>query len=440
MHKRIMTNRLFISLFWPLSALLLTILSRLFFSFGPEYSGGMYYILCVLFLSALTLVRNKYFEFEEFHIPLAVFILGVIILCFGDPLYENDHYRYLWEGRVFFYGGNPYIFPPNSAELKDIFFKYKGSISFDNLTTVYPPLALVWFGIAGIFPFEIALRIMMVLNSALVYILLRNLKNLVKPWHLIIVLPILQKEFIQAIHIDLFAFMFVLPILVGTNLKKYKYIVFLCLSFWTKLLGIAFWPFIIFMHRKKQKASFYILWTLIPISLVIAIQLITGDFGKLTGVQKFSEFWVWNPGFFNILVLGFDLVYRGARSITFYFFGGYLVLLAVWILYLLKIQKGYLGLKQVTLFIYCIFAGLMFFTPVYNGWYCIWFLIPAMLLRLNAGVFYAVFSVFCYTSYGSQEYLPWAALLTHIWFPISMYELFYRHKKKHHLPISIGPH
>ena len=45
----------------------------------------------------------------------------------------------------------------------------------------------------------------------------------------------------------------------------------------------------------------------------------------------------------------------------------------------------------------------MFFTPVYNAWYGIWFLLPGLLLGNISSVMYVMFSSWGYIYYGHQD-------------------------------------
>ncbi|MBK25740.1 MAG: hypothetical protein CME70_17205 [Halobacteriovorax sp.] len=419
-----------ISTLWLLTCFILTTLGIVFKSPGPEYDGGIYYIaFTLLFLVVVLALHNKKL-LESFELPIGVFIFGVVTLLFSEPLYENDHYRYLWEGNALFRGENPYLHPPNSSVLDHLVFSGRERIGFDHLTTVYPPIGIIWFGIGGIFGLDIGLRVLMVLNAVLVFFCFSKLKSLVKPWMLVAVFPIMGKEFIQAIHIDLLAAFFFLLFLTQKKKNFSKSLIFIFFSIWTKILGVAAIPFLLFKSTSGFKESIkrIIPLTVVASSLPLFMHWMVG-LEKLKGLREFTIDWVWNPGFYSILTRVLDIMDDEARQITAYFYAGFIIMLGIFCLRELLKKNWNFEQEFCLKMFYLIFAGLMFFTPVYNGWYAIWFMFPAMLLGLNTGVIYGIFSVFCYTHYGFADYHWVGELLTHIWFPISVHASFWKNQQ-----------
>lgn len=420
-----------ISILWLVSCAVLTALGIIFKSPGPEYDGGIYYISFSMIFLGLVYYLSKTEKLNKFDLPISVFVIGVVTVLFSEPLYENDHYRYLWEGNAFLRGENPYLHAPNHGALDHLKFTFRERIGYDHLTTVYPPLAIIWFGLGGIFDLNIGLRILMLFNSVLVLFCFMRLKDKVAPWMLVALFPILIKEFIQAIHIDLLAAFFFLLFMMEEKGRFQKWIVFVLLSIWTKVLGVAALPFILFKQVSDKKE---ILKRIVPvfvagISLPLFLEWFVG-LEKLKGVREFTIDWVWNPGFYSVLTRTFDMFDEPARQLTGVFYGGFIFFLTL--ICLREIFLKWTLSKDFCLrMFYLIFAGLMFFTPVYNGWYAIWFIFPALLLNLKTGLLYGIFSVFCYTHYGFSDYHAWAEFITHIWFPLSVYELF----KNRHLQI-----
>lgn len=426
MNKNIITSTL-----WLVSCLTICGLGIIFKAPGPEYSGGIYYILFTILIALVSFTLCKTKKLETFELPLSVFIVGVIIVLFSEPLFENDHYRYLWEGNAFLRGENPYLNAPNSTLLDHLKFSTRGRIGFDHLTTVYPPIAIIWFGIGGLFGPEVGLRILMLFNAALVFFCFKKLAAVTRPWMLAALFPFFIKEFIQAIHIDLLAAFFFLLYLMEKKVSFKKRLVFIFFSIWIKVLGVAAIPFLIFQKRSSSTSIFkrVTLGLLVTISLPIFLDWYVG-IEKLIGVKAFSIGWVWNPGFYSLLTRAFDLYDGPARELTGYFYASFIFILAMICLVKLFKEKWQLKDSFSLKFFYLIFSGLMFFTPVYNGWYAIWFVFPALLLKLNSGVLYGLFSAFSYIHYGHADYHWLGEGLTHIWFPVSIFELALRSKSK----------
>jgi alpha-1,6-mannosyltransferase len=415
-----------INYLWILSSLLITFVSLLGYKGNPRLEDSslffffqVSYFLIVWFLDKKNLIsavklKKKYY------------LIGVVLILFSQPLFENDHYRYIWEGRVFANGGNPYTDAPNASTLNGIDYNKKESIGFKHLTTVYPPASILWFSVGGAFSsnYRVGLIILMILNSILVFILLKRIENYISStWLLILIIPLLQKEYIQSIHIDLFAFMFVFPFLLDKNRNYFKSWILIFLSIFSKVIGIFFvYPFIMKHYlEKKRKVSFWFL----NLSLLFSFPLFYFYLTKINGVNGFEAFsreWVWNPGFYSLLTRLFLIEENMARTISFVSFIVFVSLLGIVSLSCYMRNKFMFEKTELWILTYLFFSSLIFFTPVYNAWYVIWFLVPALLLNLKFGVFYAFFSFTCYMKYLNPDWLPYGELMGHIFFLPSVFE------------------
>ncbi|QUV92292.1 hypothetical protein [Chloracidobacterium aggregatum] len=79
-------------------------------------------------------------------------VLGVlfrVLLLPVPPLTSTDVFRYVWDGKVFVWTGNPYRCAPVSDELRSLRDGYVfPHINHPELPTIYPPLAQVLFAVA----------------------------------------------------------------------------------------------------------------------------------------------------------------------------------------------------------------------------------------------------------------------------------------------------
>ena len=421
-------------IFWPISGITLCVLSKIFFMPGERFTNGQYLIAFYLIYTTFVLIYHKIKRFEAGPIRFSFFLIGVIFLLFSSPILENDHYRYLWEGRVLFFGKNPYLFSPNSDVLNNIEYNARNLIAYPKLTTVYPPLALLWFGAGGIISsnYKFGLIVLMIFNSVLAYIFLKKLQQFgVKTYQLVLIFPLIQKEYIQAIHIDFMASMFILPILLTPRPNTMKVAIrgltLILASIWSKLLGgIYLISYLFFTPTNIRKKHFYILFALFcALSLPLFFLVFIKHFEVLSGAIAFSEKWIWNPGFYLILVKGLNIGRHFSRNITFYSYLIYLLVIIIGILKYFK-QNGSLNitLKNFHAITYLVFSGMMFFSPVFNSWYSIWFLVPALLIGINSGVFYAIFSVFSYSYYWNKDFIVMGSIINNLWFLISIVEIY----------------
>lgn len=80
-----------------------------------------------------------------------VLLLGLIarLLFLGAPPHlSDDVFRYLWEGTLLSHGGNPFLTPPALVEGLDE--ALRAQVNHPDVSTVYPPLALVWFQVLAL--------------------------------------------------------------------------------------------------------------------------------------------------------------------------------------------------------------------------------------------------------------------------------------------------
>lgn len=86
--------------------------------------------------------------------PLVLGIAAVVrlLLIPLPPTLSDDTLRYVWDGRVFAAGFNPYRWAPESPELAALRDPLWESMPHKEVPTVYPPLALALFTVAGSLP------------------------------------------------------------------------------------------------------------------------------------------------------------------------------------------------------------------------------------------------------------------------------------------------
>lgn len=386
-----------VELAWCLSAMSLTIFSILFASEGPQYQGGPFYIaLNLIFLLFVFFYLRK--KRENFQLGGFYFILGCLCLFLTDPLFENDHFRYLWEGQAWINGINPYRVAAKdvgdviSAPLRE-------KVAFNHLTSVYPLVAQLYFSLFAVFPWKMGLLLMQLTNAVMVFSLFQMLKNRGKSQYLAYCFMFFQKEFIQSVHIDLLAIWMLLFFI----LKKKPWLG-IWTSFQVKIIPLCLLPFLFFqrkewMFQNKGKSFIWLLGTITLTSLIYFS--ILGGFENLTGVFSFGRDWIWNPGFFGWLNRLFPQFSHEMRVVTF------LCWILSWLILQLKVKNDIWVLAFYT------YSSMMFFSPVYNSWYAIWILVPAMMTNLKWGVAYGCMSFWAYLYYGGADFVWFSELCSH---------------------------
>ncbi|MGD8317014.1 MAG: glycosyltransferase 87 family protein [Myxococcales bacterium] len=80
---------------------------------------------------------------------IASSILG-IALVFAPPVMSDDLYRYLWEGRLWLHGLNPYRLAPDDPALTSLRNELWAPINNKSLASIYPPLSQLLFVVAAL--------------------------------------------------------------------------------------------------------------------------------------------------------------------------------------------------------------------------------------------------------------------------------------------------
>ena len=132
-------------------------LHRFFNQFAAIGKTGIhFYIFIFLILSAIYLIstyllfKHRSLRADSKNMLLVIFILAVIFracLLPTDPaVLSKDMYRYIWDGRVQQNGINPYLYPPDANELKELRDnKIYTSLNRKSDPTLYPAGAQIFF-------------------------------------------------------------------------------------------------------------------------------------------------------------------------------------------------------------------------------------------------------------------------------------------------------
>lgn len=79
---------------------------------------------------------------------LGALAFGAVLLV-APPAFSDDLYRYLWEGRLWLEGLNPYQLPPDAPSLAPLRDEVWVQINNKPLTSLYPPFSHAFFALAA---------------------------------------------------------------------------------------------------------------------------------------------------------------------------------------------------------------------------------------------------------------------------------------------------
>lgn len=126
----------------------------------------------------------------------------------APPLLDDDIHRYLWDGKVWASGVDPYLYAPDSFFLEPLRDENHAKIGFPYLRTIYPPLAQALFRLAhGLAPGSAtALKaLLMTFDAITIALLMLLLSRLGLPRERVLLYawnPLVIKELANSGHVD----------------------------------------------------------------------------------------------------------------------------------------------------------------------------------------------------------------------------------------------
>lgn len=305
-------------------------------------------------------------------------------------LYDDDIWRYLWDGHVWANSVNPFLYAPvdsrmdplvtsNSATRGSAHFwdDIRDNINHPRIPTIYPPLAQVVFRIShalapgSVIVLKTILVILDLITISLLWFALPRLR-LPAAWLLLYAWnPLLIKTVAGSGHVDVLAVatlaLTVYFLLIRAKLPAALALAAACLA---KLSPLILLPFAVkrIGWRNSITAAFVILAAYLPF-----LERGTAIF---SGLSRFAREWQFNSGFFlaaQALARPFthdpSLAARGTGLIA-------IVVTAVW---LWRQDDG-----QVATFPHIashLLAALILFSPTVMPWYLVWLLPLAVMSR-----------------------------------------------------------
>ena len=284
-------------------------------------------VSCLLyFVSIFALTRHSKIPKPRIKPLLGLFLLGLAFrLAFvgSEPILEDDTFRYLWDGALLANGSNPFVYPPltfldeaNFTDLPESVASLAKSgantlqqINYPDLTTVYPPVAQLWFAFSywvSPWSFE-AWRGLLILTECLGFVFLilairrmgkLTLWGLIYWWN-----PMVILQFSNGLHVDAvltsFLFLALYLLLSGRAIPA-------CLPL-LAAVGIKLWPIILlpfflkeFWNRKALFFSLTIAFTVGTALLVSPLLLFQAETVG-NGLETYSHLWQMNDGIYTIV-------------------------------------------------------------------------------------------------------------------------------------------
>lgn len=382
-----------------------------------EYFMAQYFI--ITWIGYLTGAGLIDYLLKKKLIKLNVFLIAV---CFipvigTEPLFENDQYRYLWEGKIFSEGFNPWKIAPASKSLDIISFPERDLIGFNKLTSPYSPLAVIYHSWFSHLTYRYAVSAIQIVNIVLSCFVIFILPPM-RPLYLLGIVGLLCKEFAQSIHIDLIAWMF---LYFAVNLLETKKQLSSCIMFGLSTLfkvnGFIAFPWFIVKTYRSRDRKWVLLW--IAILLICLALNFAGPLNQneSSGLSAFLQYWVWHPGLLSIWEIWSSDTYLGVKVLNLVWIGG-ITIFGLILLISSRFEKNWLT---------CVFTFTALARSAFNTWYFPWFGLFGAFAGESLPIIYALMSPFAYIRYAQPDkvLLYFMILITHIWGGIYLFKNFF---------------
>lgn len=345
------------------------------FSVRPEFLSlwVFYALLAICFTLTLTVFT---FSSKQVLTPLRIVFWA---LCFraigflGDPLWEDDFFRYLWDGYRFYEIGSPYGIAPSEffsdGTIPEQFRHLLARINYPDVPTIYGPTAQYSFLLghvlapAKVWPLQL---FYIAVDLALIMILLRfasggiagNRWVLLYAWS-----PLVVKELAFTAHPDGLGAMLLMVALYCRYQQQFSMaVVALALSVGAKVFALLLVPFLLW----RMPFRYWLLF--IFVVLILYGPFIFRGSSDLAGLLVFAKEWQFNSSVYGVMLQWFEpLVVKFMLGVVF------LIVYAQ--LFWRHCQNSIWTIPRGDI----IFGVFFLIAPVVNAWYLLWLLPFAVL-------------------------------------------------------------
>lgn len=282
----------------------------------------------------------------------------------GQPLLEDDWYRYLWDGRLFALDGNPYGQAPiaffNDPTVPPDFANILSLINYPDIPTIYGPvcqylfLLSYWIDPGQLWPIKLGLIVADLITLRLLLHLVTPRQALLYAW-----CPLLIFEMGFNAHPESLGICFLVAAVWAKRRNHLNWVpVLLALAGGTRIFSLAMAPLLL-VHRPLRLAATFGA-TLAALYSVFWFQ---GSAADLSVLFTFAAQWEFNSSLYAVFS---SLVGRlGAAWLGWALFGGF------YLWYLRRFMHRTAEIPRGD----WIFGAFFLVSPVVNPWYLLW-LVP----------------------------------------------------------------
>jgi hypothetical protein len=340
-----------------------------------------------------------------------------LVLIPSQPLFDDDIYRYIWDGKVFAHGFNPFIHAPASESLSFLRDANWAKVNYPDVRTIYPPVAQLIFGflhllgLGSVVGIKVAFLLFDV-GTMLAVTRLLDLLGRPRSWVLIYAWsPLAMKEFANSGHLEP---VILLPLLLAVycwvRRKPNESIggVWLGLSAMVKLFPVLLMPLAFRMGRWKSVG-----WSMTAM-IVLSLPFVGAGSRAFSGAVAYSRYWEFNDGAFALLASGERHLF-GFGPGTPVWISKLLVAVIVAAYSIYSVHRlnpmDRVGVIQTAR---NLLALLILLAPTANPWYVCW-LLPFLAVVPNSGLLLLCVSCnLSYLYYVSLSFPHWIPMLEYL--------------------------
>jgi len=289
---------------------------------NPGTHALLQVLFCAFVMISSALAALARFHRDKLTIPLGWIFTTAIILRLlsltGEPLFEDDYFRYMWDGYQTVTTKDPYSLAPEAffdREVPEQFEPILSLINYPEIATVYGPVTQ-WIFASGYLLEPASVRPLQALAAIadllIMFILVKlGARNalLLYAWS-----PLMLKEFSLTAHPDIFAILFMLVSVHAMHSRRAALAgIALALAFGAKVFAILVLPFLLTSGWQRDLSLKRLAGTTCTLATTFLITLgaITLWYGTVTiwlpeGLRAMADSWLFNAPLYLLLLHLFD--------------------------------------------------------------------------------------------------------------------------------------
>ncbi len=337
--------------------------------------------------------------------PLRLAAVALLLgapFVFAPPLLSDDLYRYLWEGRIWLEGFNPYRLAPDDLALGPLRDEVWLSINNPTIGSIYPPLSQLLFVVAAWLAGKVwTVKLLALLAHAITAASVARIAKSPRAPLALALNPLLLSESALNGHLDILCGLALL--VTAWALAQQRYLrasIAVCAAVGLKVVGLALLP--LFARRPKVLLGA----TFASVVLLLPLLVWRAPVDPVSGAGQFASRWRGNESLFALA----DWVSRhGLGDTSADLAARAMMVLAFLALCAVVVKRRSPSLPAARVLIWSV----LLLSPQVHPWYLAWLLPLELVAGGSAGLVWSA-AVLCayapvdlWVSHGVWRMSPW---------------------------------